>query len=166
MAAARKPAASSSSSSSRRRTLLIVAGVVALALVGVYLYRARQSTAAAANTSGTPGPDLTGSAAQTPSGGGASSAGSLPDSLITSPDVLQQQVQQTDGSSAQAPASLPGLTSVQASDPAYLQSLMGNPAGAHSGTVPTMPTFPASPPPPVSSSQIATHLALGRDPGA
>ena len=81
---------------SRRRALLI-AGALGLAVVAVLVLRSRGAAAAAtvADTSGTPGPDLTGSAAQQPSGGAASVPGNLPASLLSSPDPVQQQVQQT-----------------------------------------------------------------------
>lgn len=102
-----------SSSSSRRRFL--IAGAVVLAAVVVYvIYRRRSSgTAGQDATSGTPGPAGMGVGAAAPSGGAAGGdAGQLPVSLVSQPDPLQQQVQQTDASaSSQQSATTAAATS-------------------------------------------------------
>lgn len=79
------------------RTLLYVGLALAAAVVVVLLIRARGAGGSLVS-SGTPGPDLTGSAAQQPTGGASSIPGNLPPLLVSQPDALQQQVQQTDAS--------------------------------------------------------------------
>lgn len=82
---------------------VVVAGVL---LLTIYLVWSRRAQAAALNTSGTPGPDLTGSRAQQPNGGAASIPGSLPNLLVDQPNALTDQVQTTDTSSAESPQAL------------------------------------------------------------
>ncbi len=168
--------------------LLLLASAAVLAVALVLAMRAR-SASASDLTSGNPGPDLTGSAAQQPSGGAASVPGNLPDSLLTSPDPVQQQVQQTDAGSAQAPASLSSASGVTASIGPYgFTTYTDNATGAtyttdvgvqarppsynpqtgswFEGSLPTYGSASAALPLPTSSpkqSLIALHAAAGRD---
>lgn len=101
---------SSTSSSSNRRRLLIAGAIVLAAVLGYVLYRHHSSSSSSLDTSGTPGPDRTGSnGSLAPSGGAAGGdAGQLPASLVSQPDPVQQQVQTTDagaGVTAQSPTS-------------------------------------------------------------
>jgi hypothetical protein len=78
-----------------------------LLLAAYLIYTRRAGASGAADTSGTPGPDRTGSAAQQPNGGASSVPGSLPPLLVDQPDPLTSQVQTTDGSgSGEAPSTI------------------------------------------------------------
>ncbi len=97
------PRRSSSSGSSVPRWAWI-AGAAVLVVAAYMIYRRRSAgSSGSLDTSGTPGPDLTGSAAQQPNGGAASVPGNLPNQLVSQPDAVQQQVQTTDTTSEQAP---------------------------------------------------------------
>lgn len=100
------PRRPSTSSSSKRR--LLIAGGVVLAAVLVYVLYRRTRSSSSLDTSGTPGPDRTGSASNLgPSGGGASAGvGQLPATLVSQPDQLQTQVQQTDTTNGESPTSI------------------------------------------------------------
>lgn len=93
----------SSSSTGVPRWVWVAAGAVLLVAVFVFLHR-RNSSSSTLDTSGTPGPDLTGSVSNLAPSGGASGgdAGQLPAMLLSQPDTLQQQVQQTDAGAATA----------------------------------------------------------------
>jgi hypothetical protein len=128
------------SKSSRNRTRLYLIGGALLALA-VILYLRHRSSAAAnpLDSSGTPGPDMTGSAAQQPSGGASSAPGNLPLALATQPDTLQEQVQQNDA----------GASSQQSSSTA---------AGTYSGYVGAVAAGTATP------DQIAQAIAAASAP--
>ena len=108
-------------SSTRRRTVkrkggvdrrVLIVGGALLLLVLVLWLRHRSASSGSLNTSGTPGPDMTGSAASlAPSGGAAGVANNTGSLLpINEPNNINQQVQQTDASHPDAPtaSSLPG----------------------------------------------------------
>lgn len=118
-----------SSTGSNRRTLLIVGGL-ALAVVVFVILRRRSSSGSTLDTSGTPGPDLTGSASLAPNGGGANSPGQMPQTLLTQPDTLQQQVQTTDAgpTSQQSSTTTTATATSQPNQPAF-QYGSGSPLG-------------------------------------
>lgn len=107
-------------------TWAFVLVLVTLALAGYLFVRSRNAAAATLDTSGTPGPDLSGSAAQQPQGGAASVPGNLPLGLLSQPDQVQQKVQQTDAGGT-ATAESPTASSVSYS---YTNPLPGQTAPA------------------------------------
>lgn len=167
-----------------RRTLLLAAAGGAVVLLAVVLLRSRQAAAGRLDpTSGTPGPDLTGSAAQQPSGGASSIPGKLPDALLVSSDPVTEQVQATDAGSEQAPASL-GTGVVASTGPygftTYTDVASGSTYTTDVGGTTTAPSYnpstgswfegslpsylPLPTTSPASPSMIAAHAAAGRDP--
>lgn len=94
---------------------------LALAAVAVLLYVRHSSAAAAAAAPVTQQGTTSGddSAAQQPSGGGGSAASNLPDSLLSQPDPMTQQVQQTDTGDPSAPTMYtgPGAAALADSQP-------------------------------------------------
>lgn len=87
-------------------------GAILLGIVGLYLWRQHSASAASsiadvpAVSGSTAAAD--GSDAQTPSGGGGSSASNLPDSLVDQPDPLTTQVQQSDTTNPESPQAISG----------------------------------------------------------
>jgi hypothetical protein len=154
---------------SSRSTLLLLAGAAILVTVAVLLAHRSSQAQAAQDSSGRPGPDLTGSAAQQPSGGAASVPGQLPDTILTSTDPLQQQVQQADTSSSDSPQML-SLASAQSLSLASAQSvgvqygLQAQPDGTvisvpfTSGILPTSPGYVGVAPTPGTYSVPAATL--------
>lgn len=94
--AASAPSRRRTGSSSPPRWVWIAAGGLLL-VAGYLLLRHRKATGATSDTSGTPGPNQTGSAAQTPAGGG---------SFTSHPDALQEQVQQADTTNPESPQTI------------------------------------------------------------
>lgn len=92
-----------------RSRWLIAAGVGVL-LLAAYLLWARRAQGGGIDTSGAPGPDHAGSAAQQPSGGASDVPGNLPPELVSQPDPVTTQVQTTDAS---ASSTAPYLTTPQ-----------------------------------------------------
>ncbi len=86
-------------------TWVWVGAAALLALAAWWLLRGRNASAAT-DTSGRPGPDLSGSAAQQPSGGASSIPGNLPPLLVSQVDPVTGQVTVTDASSQDAPTML------------------------------------------------------------
>lgn len=95
----------------KRTNMYLLAGLAVAAVLLVWWLHAHNAGAASPlDSSGTPGPDLTGSAAQTPSGGSASIPDQLPASLLDTSGVtdMQQQVQQSDQSATPIGTALSG----------------------------------------------------------
>lgn len=96
---------------SRKKRLLWAAGGAVILLAATVLFLRYRSGRAGGgfDSSGQPGPagaNPNQSGAQEPGGGASSVPGNLPDSLLTAPDQLQQQVQQTDAGSTESPQSI------------------------------------------------------------
>lgn len=91
----------------RLRYVLWAGAAAALALVAWFVvsHKRASSATAATDTSGRPGPDLSGSAAQQPNGGAASVPGNMP--LLVQPDGLQTAVQLAAADSGQSPTMSP-----------------------------------------------------------
>ena len=140
----------------RRRLLLWGAAAVVLAVAVVLVYRARTpARGSTLDTSGRPGPDLTGSAAQEPSGGAAGVPGKLPPQLISEPDALQTGVQQANTVSAQSPQAIPPGWQTY-TDPAtgatYTTDVGGSPQNPPTYNPATGSWFEGALPKPVSST--------------
>lgn len=133
------------SSSSPRRTWLYVAGGAVLLVVLLVVLRRRSSSNPTLDSSGTPGPDQTGSSvAPTPTGGAGSVPGNLPPLFVSQPDQVQQQVQQTDasGSSSQSATTAAAATTAPVVYTGPGGQALVDPSLPYLAPVPYLPSHP------------------------
>lgn len=90
----------------RTRLILIVGAVVVVVAVALVLARRANASGPTEQELASGFPAGNRPSAQRPSGGASNTPGNLPAYLVTQPDTLQEQVQATNASSADVPASL------------------------------------------------------------